>query len=147
MTRRLIPLALAGAVATGLLLGQGPGPFAGAHQRRLEFIASYLGLTQAQQDNAKATFESARAAAQPLMTELRAARQALEDAVKAGKVDEIQALSAKIGTLTGQLIATHAQAMSKFYASLTPEQQAKADKLHDFVGPGFGPMHRGRFTR
>ncbi len=145
--RQFIGLALAAALGGGALFAQGPGRFghgprAGRwgekREKRIEFIASYLGLTQTQQDQMRDLMERSREASKPIVAELRSTREALESAVKAGKTDEIQALAAKVGTLTGQLVATHAQTLAKLHSMLTPEQQAKAEKLRGFLRRGFG---------
>jgi len=136
MKRNILFLAGAAIVATGMIYAQAtPGTTAPGPQRhpfmarRAARVANELGLTDAQKDQAKALFAQARQSAQPLRAQLRENRQALAAAVKAGNEADIQRLSQTSGTLQGQLTAIRTEAMSKFYASLTPEQKAKADQL------------------
>jgi len=150
-------------VSAGLLVAQGPGgprgrgpgqPPQGApgdrspeqfQQRRLDFLTTVLGLTDSQKDQAKAIFDAAAQASQPLRDQLRQAHQALASASQAGKSDaEIDQLAATVGTLTGQTAAIQAKAQAKFYGILTPDQKDKLSKLPQRGpggpgGPGFGP--------
>ncbi len=50
-------------------------------------------------------------------------------AVEANNTAKIQQLSASAGKLRGEIMATHATAMAKFYQTLTPEQRAKAEQM------------------
>ena len=130
--KRWILLAVVGTVAGGVLVAQGlrqgmhaPGPM---H----ELIAGYLDLTDAQKEQAKSIFQAARQAAQPVVEQLRQGHEAVAAAVKSGASDQqLQQLADRQGTLVGQLAGIHAKAFAKFYAILTPEQKAKADKLHE----------------
>ena len=82
-------------------------------------------LTPEQKAQAKAIFAQARRDAAPLRQELKQNRQALAQAVAAGKSDaEIQQLAAAQGNTVGQMIGLRAQAMARFAAQLTPEQKA-----------------------
>jgi len=108
----------------------------------LDFLATFLGLTDSQKDQAKAIFDASMQASQPLRDQLRQAHQALRSASQSGKSDaEIDQLAATVGTLTGQTAAIEAKAQAKFYALLTPDQKDKLGKLPERGpgGPGFGP--------
>lgn len=113
--------------------GDGPGGIG------IGFLAGYLNLTDAQKTQAEAIFDAAKAAAEPVRGRMTSAREALETAVKGAKSDaEIDALSATVGTLSGQLTAIHSKAMVKFRAILTPEQITKLDSREGRRGPRSG---------
>lgn len=103
-----------------------------------------LNLTDTQKQQADAIFKQAREQAQPLRTQLRQNREALNTAAKAGNQGQIQQLSTDQGKLLGQLVAIHAGAQSKFYKILMPDQQAKADQLHNQWRERRRQMHEGR---
>jgi len=54
-------------------------------------------------------------------------------AVKANDTTQIRQLSTQQGSVLGQLAASRNEAMAKFYATLTPEQRTKADKIQQRV--------------
>jgi Spy/CpxP family protein refolding chaperone len=127
---RLWTVAAATLAAAGMLTAQTSGapgrPARGARLR--QFVASYLDLTEAQKTQIKPILDAARAAAAPLVAQLREGRAALHEAVKAGRPDaELDALAQKQGALLGQLAAIRAKAWAKVYPLLTPEQQDKLD--------------------
>lgn len=108
------------------------GHFQHNPERMVEHIGTILDLTDAQKTTAKALFADAKSQAEPIVTQLKAGHTAMAEAVKANKSDvEISDIAARQGVLVGQLAAIHAKAMAKFYAQLTPDQKAKADRLHD----------------
>lgn len=92
-----------------------------------------LNLTDAQKQQAKAIFQEARQNAQPLRDQLKQNHDALAAAVKANDTAQIQSLTAKQGTLHGQMLDIRSEAMAKFYATLTPDQKAKADQIHQQI--------------
>lgn len=129
-------LAAAGviAIAAGTVAANGQAGFnghGGGPAHRLEMLSTALDLTEAQKAFAKATFEEARTAAQPIMAQLKQGHEAVAAAVKAGKPEaEMSQLAASQGTLMSQMAVIHAKAMARFYNQLTPEQKTKADQLH-----------------
>jgi Spy/CpxP family protein refolding chaperone len=157
MRKNLTIFFTAAALAVGVIYAQtaGPGPQGRRHgmqHRGPAAMAQHLNLTDAQKETAKAAFEQARQAAQPIQEQLKQNRQLLADAVKAGKSQaEIQQISANQGVLMGQLIAIRTEAQAKVYATLTPEQRQKADEMRERMrnrfgrgmgprmGPGMGP--------
>ncbi len=135
-SKRVIYVAVAALAVAGVLLAQGPpfGHRGGARGERMgrikEFVANYLDLTEAQKAQAKDIFTAARQSAQPVFEQLKQGREAMRTAVTTGKPDaELERLAAAQGALAGQLSAIHAKAFAKFWAILTPDQQAKAAKL------------------
>ena len=148
--KRLIQLGAAGIIGAGLLLAQAGrggfgGPFGGGPERMREFLATYLGLTDAQKAQGGAIFDNSRATAEPIIEKLKAGHEQMAAAVKRGASDtELAALGNQQGALMGQLAGIHAQSMAKFYALLTPEQKEKADKLHDMMKERFQGRFGGR---
>jgi Spy/CpxP family protein refolding chaperone len=130
MRQHLIRFATVAALAAGMAVAQtaapapvpAPGqartavrPRARMHQRMMQA----LNLTDAQKQQAKSIFQQVRQDAQPIRQE-----------VKADDTAQIQALAAKQGSLRGQMLTVRSEAMAKFYSTLTPDQRAKADQMH-----------------
>ncbi|HUI77925.1 MAG TPA: Spy/CpxP family protein refolding chaperone [Bryobacteraceae bacterium] len=139
MKRQFVKLAAFAALATSLVFAQAssstpsPNPPAGRHhfvgQHRAR-LTQALNLTDAQKAQAKTIFQQARQTAQPLRDQLKANRQALVAAAKAGNNDaQVQQLAAQQGQLLGQMTVIRTEAFGKFYSTLTPEQRAKADQM------------------
>ncbi len=132
MTRRF------GIAAFALMLAvpavaQGPRRFSaggasGGRGERVDYLAGYLNLTDSQKTQAEAIFDAAKTESAGVRGQLAGAREALQDAVKAGAADaRIDTLAASVGTASGQLLAIGSKAASKFRALLTPEQIEKLD--------------------
>ena len=149
MNRKWSHIAAIGTMAAGLVFAQGPPPGgpgrrggnfdpAQMEQRRLDFLAERLSLTDTQKQQAKAVFDTAQQANQALRDQIRQAHDALTTAAKAGRSDaEISVLGTNLGNLQGQAAANDAKALAKFYALLTPDQKTKYDSAPR--GPmGFG---------
>ena len=89
-------------------------------------FAQKLNLSPEQKEQAKAIFSQVRQDAQPLRQELRRNRQAMTQAIAAGKSEsEIRQLATAQGNTVGQIIALRSQARARFAAQLTPEQKAR----------------------
>ena len=139
MKRRMTLAALALAAALPALADDFRVPGA----NRLDFLAGYLTLTDAQKAQAKTIFDAADTAATTARGTLTAAHDALEVAVKANRADaELDRLAAAVGVVQGQLAAIHAKAEAKFYALLTAEQKTKYDAFEARDGAGGGPGRR-----
>jgi Spy/CpxP family protein refolding chaperone len=126
-TRKKVLIVVAAVVALGAtVVAQAPRFH---HRARMHaFIARQLDLTEAQKAEAKEIFKEARESAKPLVAQLREGHKA----IKAGTSElELEQLASEQGTLVGKVAGIYAKAFSKFYASLTPEQKQKADKLHE----------------
>ena len=112
-------------------------------QKRLDRLATVLSLTEAQKEQAQTIFTQSQQSATALNQQLKQNRDAMKAAVKSDNASQIQQLAAEQGKLLGQVIAIHSNAMAEFYKILTPEQQTKAEQLHQqFQGRmhhGFGP--------
>jgi len=127
-------------MAAGMAFAQAPAagdqPRAGrvmARQAMRTRMVRALGLTETQKEQAKAVRQQAKQNAEPLVKQLKANRQALAAAVKANDVAQIHSLAAQQGNLQGQLLGIRSEARAKVYATLTPEQKAKADQMREKV--------------
>jgi Spy/CpxP family protein refolding chaperone len=120
----------------GPRMGGPGGPMMGDPAQRLSRLATVLDLTEAQKTAAKAIFDNAKTQAQPLGTQMRDAREAVQAAVKENKPDaEIDTLTARTGTLMGQMAAIHAKAQRAFRQLLTQQQREKLDALRPQMRP------------
>jgi len=99
------------------------------HHRAGARLANYLNMSPQQRAGAKAEFQAAREAAQPLRAQLKQVRQAMFQAVRANDNARIDQLSAQEAGLKGQMSALRQHAFARVYQTLTPEQRAKADQL------------------
>ncbi len=99
------------------------------HQR----LMAKLALSPAQQQQAKAIFQQAKTANQPFRTELRQNRESLAAAVKSNDTARIQTLTQARAGIMAKIMANRADAMAKFYATLTPQQKATADQFHQHM--------------
>jgi Spy/CpxP family protein refolding chaperone len=140
MKNTIVRFATVAAMAAGMALAQAPaaadqprpGRMMARHAMRTKMVRA-LGLTEAQKEQAKAVRQQAKQNAEPLMKQLKANRQALAAAVKANDVAQIHSLAAQQGNLQGQLLGIRSEARAKVYATLTPEQKAKADQMRETV--------------
>ena len=141
MKRRLAILTLT--ILAALPVMAQPGPRGGFGGSRLDYLAGYLSLTDAQKTQAKAIFDAAATAAETARGTLDSAHTALQTAVKANASDaEIDRLAAAVGVIQGQITGIQAKANAKFYALLTAEQKAKYDaRPMGGMGGGRGPRN------
>src|SRR5271165_3289078 len=104
---KILTLTTAAILTAGALLAA--VPHNNHMNNHLQKMAAQLGLTDAQQAQAKAIFQGARQTAKPVRQQLRQERQALQAAIRAS-------------------------ASAKFYSTLTPDQQQKLQALHQARG-------------
>jgi len=134
----------AAALAAGMAVAQTPAPApqpgqgstqGKAHPRGMmrRRMMNALNLTDAQKAQAKTIFQQARQNAEPIRQQLKQNREAMAAAVKANDTAQIQSLAAQQGTLMGQAAAIRAASSAKFYSTLTPDQQAKADQMRQRI--------------
>ena len=133
-----------GALAAGMAFAQASAPHPSANppagsssgnhgamvRQHLANISQKLNLTSEQQQEMQTIFRQARESAKPVREQLRTNRQALAAAIKADRSSDIRQLATARGSLVGQMTAIYGQARAKFYQTLTPEQRAKADQMH-----------------
>jgi protein CpxP len=107
-----------------------------------------LGLTDAQKEQAKAIHEAERAKIEPYLKQLEEARTALKEATAKGQFDEtkVRAIAATQSAAQIELTVSRARTEAAVYKILTPEQQAKVEKLHAEHNPegghDFGRHHQ-----
>jgi Spy/CpxP family protein refolding chaperone len=133
--KTLIALALVSTLAIGGIAATqtatGHAMWAGHRAKRMAFIASYLDMTDAQKTQAKTILQDSRTASQPLFAQLRQGHQAMIAAIKANKPEaDLKAIADSQAPLVSQLAVQKALTGEKLWALLTPDQQAKAEKLH-----------------
>jgi Spy/CpxP family protein refolding chaperone len=133
MKRRLTILAAMVALGAAIILAQtsataqnAAGKANGVRDQVRKRLVNALDLTADQKQRAKIIMQGARQTAQPLTQQLKQDREALTAAIQAGDSARIQQLSTDMGSLRGHVLAIRSDAMSKFYAMLTPDQKAKA---------------------
>ena len=109
----------------------GPGgPMGGDPEQRLSHLATLLDLTEAQKTAAQAIFDNAKTQSEPLAPAVKEAHAAVQTAVKDNKSDgDIDTLTARVGTLTGQLGAINAKSQRAFRQLLTQQQREKLDSM------------------
>lgn len=132
--KTVIALAVLGVLAVGTVMAQvtGHGPWSGRRAHRLEFLATYLDMTDAQKAQAKAIIQVSHTATQPLVKQLMQGHQAMVAAVKANKPQaDLKQIADAQASLISQLVVQKALAAEQVWALLTPDQQAKAEKLHN----------------
>lgn len=140
-------IAGAGLLITGLVVAQVQTTHADGMQRHLQFVATFLNLTDAQKQAAQAILQDAKTQAEPIAAQLKTGHEEMGAAIKAGKSDaELTQIATTQGNLMGQMAAIHAKAFSRIYAQLTPEQKAKAVQLHEHLS-GAMQEHFGGFMQ
>jgi Spy/CpxP family protein refolding chaperone len=156
MKQQIVKFATVAAVAAGMAFAQAPAPPAAPAQPKTpktwtarrgamrQRMMKALNLTDAQKQQAKTIFQQAKQNAQPLRDQLKQNREALAAAVKADNVAQIQSLTAERGKLEGQMLGIRTEALARFYSTLTPDQKAKADQMHERIK---ARMHQRRQQR
>lgn len=148
MKNILIRVAGFGALATGMIFAQSgsPDPAQTAPrqqkaQRRAHpgrRMANHLNLSADQRAQVQQILAGAKQEAAPLRQQMQQNRKALHDAIKSGNDAQIDQITRAEAPVKAQLAAIRARAMGKIYATLTPEQKAKADHMRRFLGPAAG---------
>lgn len=121
--------------------GGGSGEHCGKHhewgaehyEHHFQKLVEKLGLTDAQQAQAKAIFEANKPIVRPLKESLHAEKKNLHALMHADKFDEaaIRAESAKIAAIYADLNVNKAKVGVQFRAILTPAQLATLKALHE----------------
>ena len=120
---------------------RGPNP-----EEMIEHMSSVLNLTDAQKAQAKALFESGRAAAEERRTKIEAIHKQIEDATANGQFDEavVRPLANQQAQLMADEMVDHIQLHSKLFSLLNAEQKVKAaEMMKQHGGPGRGPGEHG----
>lgn len=90
-------------------------------------------MTPAQKDQAQTAMHKAQESAGPIQQELKSTNQALQAAVRTDDTAQIQRLSTTEGQEIGQLLAIRSSAVANVYKTLSPNQTARADALHNLL--------------
>lgn len=92
-----------------------------------------LNLTDAQKKEMFSIRLEERAKIKPLVQKLKAGRDQFRDLIKSGKFDEekVRSVAKAQADIRTEIIVERVRMMSRMYAVLTPEQRAKAEKLHE----------------
>lgn len=116
--------------------GRGPG-----HGDMLEHMARKLSLTDAQKQQVKAIMDAAESSTEGTRAKLDETHKQLEAATANGQFDETQVrnLANQQAQLESEMMVEHLRAKSKVYSILTAEQRAKAEEMHERMGPHRGP--------
>lgn len=101
-------------------------------QHRGDRIAQFLGLTEAQKEQAQTELQAARTASQPVRQQLKQMRQEMFQAIKANDEAKINQLSNQEATLQAKMTANRDLAFARIYSTLTADQKAKVDQLPTF---------------
>jgi len=110
-------------------------------QRHVDHMTTVLGLTAAQQQQAKDMLTAEAANEKTFRDQMRAAHDSLKAAVQKNDTAAIDAAAASIGNITAQMASSHAKAHAAFVQTLTPDQQTKMNTMMEKHGPGFGFGH------
>ena len=94
----------------------------------MQRLSARLSLTADQQQQAKAIFQQSREQMKTLAPKLRAERQAVAAAIKAGNEQQIDQVMQQDAQLNAQARAIHAKSMAKFYQILNADQKARFDQ-------------------
>ena len=117
------------------------------HKRghKLEIMAEVLDLTDEQRTQVREIIASEWETTKPLRTTLREKRRELRAAMQSGTFDEaaVRSIAASQAETFTELIVAKARGKSKIFAVLTPEQQAKAEKIRPLMQGRRGGHHRG----
>ncbi len=121
--------------AGGGMMGRGPwmggrGPMGGPFMGIRRGLAQ-LGLTDQQKTQIKAIFDGHKTDIQGFAARMKTARQALDAAIWSG-ADEatIRAKAADVAAVQADMAVFRATIHTQVFAVLTPDQQAKANQLH-----------------
>ena len=110
-------------------------------QHQVQRYTTLLSLTPSQVEQATTIFTTEATARQNSWATERAARKALDAAIKADDTATIQSTATTLGQMSGEMMAAHALAQAQFYAQLSADQKTKFDQLeqeHMMGGPGRG---------
>jgi hypothetical protein len=160
--KKLFIISLAGMLAAGTAAaqrgrgwrggaGKGAAPTAQQRlERGLEFLATYLNLSEGQKAQFKSALEAQQARNQATLQKMIELRTKLQEAVRSNAGPQvIQPLAESLGKLHAERIAAQAQTMVTLRGLLTQEQRDKLDLCPRGCGLGFGVggLGRGRFGR
>ena len=133
-------------ISAGLLCAQGPRPNLGRGSGRGGPMAQ-LNLSATQQNTIYTVRADIKVQTAGMREQLRTMDDQLTAAIKTGDTGTIDAVTANIAHLQGQMEAIQAKGMARIYASLSADQKATVDKMPGGARSmlrGGGPGGRGR---
>lgn len=138
-----------GGMGGGDMGGMGRGGGMGRQQRqtKADQIAEKLKLNKDQKEQLQAILLAAREKAQPVQQQMDHQRAEIAGAMIDGKgADDIQPLLADYSKMAAQMTSVEAEAYSRIYAMLKPNQQAKGGQAFELLAAMFArtAVSRGR---
>jgi len=131
----LLSLAMAGALAAQQpAQAPPPNPTLGV----LRNLVSDLNLSLDQHKQVRSILADATSQTRQLTPKIQENRKALMDAVRSGRQDDIDKITAQNGQLQGQEEAIRMKALSQIYGLLTPDQKSKLDEKLATIGKNRG---------
>jgi Spy/CpxP family protein refolding chaperone len=104
-------------------------------------------LTDAQREQVKAIHERHAERIRPLAERVHTAREAIQNAVLSGNVNNLQALSIEVGNAETELAFAEAQVQSEVFNVLTAEQKQKIAEQRKHMEERRGEMLKRRQQR
>jgi hypothetical protein len=137
----IVTLCLAASLAQGRRGGFGGGRARGGpvhmdERTALDVLAVLLHLSEAQQQQLRTVFDAAVTAAAPIATQMTSNKEAVVEAVKAGKSDaQVKTLAGQHASLASQMLTLQAQTFAKMWAILRSDQKSHVDlAMYDDIG-------------
>jgi|SRR6516165_2081116 len=112
------------------------GPVHMDERLALDLLAVLLNLSDAQQQQLHTIFAAAVQAATPIATQMASNKEAVVEAVKAGKSDDqVKTLARQQASLSSQMLTLQAQTFAKMWAILRSDQKSHVDtSMYDDIG-------------
>ncbi len=132
----LISLSFLSGVFAISMQDPGPPPPRG-HSMDDRMLMGMLDLTDAQKSQISSIDAAERSKTEPIFTQLREARKAIEDATANGQFDEqqIRTLASSEAQLQIEMTVARARRQAAIYRILTPDQKASFSKLRSMQRP------------
>jgi len=123
-----------GEMGGGMGSGMGGGGMRAQRQTRADMIVEKLKLNKEQKDDFQNILSAGREEAAPLRQNLDAARVQIATALIEGKSDEeVKKAVADYTAVAARITALEVKAYAKLYATLKPNQQAKAEQAFELM--------------
>ena len=137
----IVTLCLAASLAQGRRSGFGEGRARGGpvhmdERTALDVLAVLLHLSEAQQQQLHTIFAAAVQAATPIATQMASNKEAVVEAVKAGKSEaQVKTVAGQHASLSSQMLILQAQTFAKMWAILRSDQKSHVDtSMYDDIG-------------
>ena len=137
----IVTLCLAASLAQGRRGGFGEGRARGGpvhldERTTLDLFAVLLHLSDAQQQQLHTVLDAAVQAAAPIATQMASTKEAVIEAVKAGKsAAQVKTLAGQHASLSSQMLTLQAQTFAQLWALLRSDQKSHVDtSMYDDLG-------------